>query len=66
MSILMKNEFNQKEEHVNQASSYTEHLKPSNKKVRVGWHESAKAISMDGDDSPLAEFFNLDEEDLDW
>jgi hypothetical protein len=62
----MKNKFNQKDGHVNQASSYAKHLKPSNNKVRVGWHESAKAISMDGDDSPLAEFLNLDEKDLDW
>ena len=61
----MKNEFNQKDGYVNKVSSYTEYLKPSNKKVRVGWCGSAKAISM-RNESPLAEFLNLDEKDLDW
>ena len=62
----MKNRFNDKDEHVDWAILYAQRLKLTNNKVRVGWCESAKAISMDGDDLLLGEFLNLDEKDLDW
>jgi len=62
----MKNEFNYKDVHVDPAFLYAKRLNLTNKKVRVGWYESAKAISMDGDDLLLGELLNLDEEDLDW
>ncbi len=66
ISIFMKNEFNDQDGHVDQAILYAKRLKLTNKRVRLGWYESAKAISMDGDDLLLSEFLNLDGEDLDW
>ena len=62
----MKNEFNDQDGHVDQAILYAKRLKLTNQRVRLGWYESAKAISMDGDDLLLSEFLNLDGEDLDW
>jgi len=48
------------------ASFYTAGLQQSKKNVRVGWSESAKSISMDDENLPIAEFSNAGDKDLDW
>jgi len=48
------------------ASFNTAGLQQSKKNVRVGWSESARAISMDDDNLPIAEFSNPGDSDLDW
>lgn len=62
----MKNDLNHKGEHAGKARTHAVRIQPSIKKVRAGWRESAKAISMDGDDLLLAEFINIDDQELDW
>ena len=63
----MKNEINQMDKSISQASKSVVRLQRSKKKVRVGWRESAQAIAGDSvDDLLMDEFPNIDDKDLVW
>jgi len=65
--IIMTSDLNIKDEHTAKPSKHNLYLKVSNKKVREGWRESARAITRDSDDDLLLEQFpNASSSDLDW
>lgn len=63
----MKNEINQMDKSISQASKSVVRLQRSKKKVRVEWREGAQAIAGDSvDDLLIDEFPNIDDKDLVW
>ena len=66
-TALMKIDLNNYGECLRRISKHSVQLSLPKQKVRVGWRQDAQAIAGDGnEDSPLEEFPNMTDKDLEW